>query len=144
MRAPLNLEDYIFEEIFIKPNPSFNINKRAEDAITVSCDILKNEDQLRYIIVMSIKTAKKGNRPINYKYSIRLVMRGLFSFDPKVDEEMRQKMIQQNGSSILYGLARGFASQTTAIFPHGKALLPAMNFLQPDSRKIVMHNPKKK
>jgi preprotein translocase subunit SecB len=53
-------------------------------------------------------------------------------------------MIGLNGLSILYGVARGVVAQATANCPHGKFILPSVNFIELMKSKAKESRTKKK
>lgn len=128
MQALLNIEDYFLEEILIKTNPDFNIEKNIEGELFIDFDIFKNDkNPLLFKIVMNIESNKKLD---NYPYYIIIKLNGIFSYPKEVDEEYVQKTISYNAPSILYGIARGIISQITGNYNYGKFILPSINIIE--------------
>ena len=69
-------------------------------------------------------------------YQIAFKISGFFSFPPDTEEETIQKMVGLNALAVLYGIARGVVAQVTANGPHGKFILPTVNFVEMLKKKV--------
>lgn len=109
MQQQLEIQNYFIEEISVKANTGFDRSKGLEAEVAVSCEIQQRKgDDFQYKILMEIKVdAAPGAQ--NVPYNIHLII--------------------NNGTSIVYGLARGIVAQVSANGPNGKFILPIMNLI---------------
>lgn len=136
MQSLLNIDEYFVEEMQVKANANFKKQKHGEKAeleekgeIRTTVNIKRRGNEPIFMIRMLIKVNSTKKAFENAKYQILLDIKGFFSFAKNTDEETISKMIPINGSSILYGVARGVIAQATANCEYGKFVLPAMNLL---------------
>ena len=136
MQSLLNIDEYFVEEILVKTNADFKKQKRGERGeleekgeIKTTVNIKRRGNEPIFMIRMVIKVNNTKKSFVNAKYQILLDIKGFFSFAKNTDEETISKMIHINGSTILYGVARGVIAQITANCEYGKFILPAMNLL---------------
>jgi preprotein translocase subunit SecB len=144
MLGLLNFEEYFVEEIYVKAKPKFEKKGRNEGEIAISFDIKRKDMELRFMIPMEIKLNHSKKDSFNAPYQVILKITGFFSFPKGTDEETIHKMIGLNGLSILYGVARGVIAQATANCPHGKFILPSVNFIELMKSKMKRPRTKKK
>jgi preprotein translocase subunit SecB len=144
MLALLNFDEYFVEEVYVKANPKFEKKDWNEGAIAISFDIKRKEMEPNFMIPMAIKLNHAKKDSLNAPYQIILRITGFFSFPKGTDEETIHKMIGLNGLSILYGVARGVVAQATANCPHGKFILPSVNFIELMKSKAKESRTKKK
>lgn len=79
---------------------------------------------------MTVSVAPQGyTADENPPYSLHLDIVGYFTFLPGTSDDVMIRMVHLNGSSMLYGIARGFVGQATGAARHGQFLLPAVNFI---------------
>lgn len=127
MNPPIDIIDYRVLEISVQQNPDFDENTTYKPEFNISTDFYEptgSEPLIR--LIMTIKSKKKA--PSNQAYKVILVIEGIFSYQADMEKEKLEQFFQLNAPSILYGLARGVVSQTTAIMTNGKFLLPTVNF----------------
>lgn len=144
MLALLNFEEYFVEEISVKTNPQFEKKGQNEGEIAISFDIKRKDMEPRFMIPMEIKLNHSKKDSFNAPYQVMLKITGFFSFPKGTDEETIHKMIGLNGLSILYGVARGVVAQATGNCPHGKFILPSVNFIELMKAKSKKTHTKKK
>lgn len=139
MNTPIDIIDYRVVEISVKQNPDFDRNTTFKPDFNIATDFYINtETDPVARLVMTVKHKKKPSS--NQPYKMTLLIEGLFSYQPDVEREELEQFLQLNATSILYGLARGTVSQTTAIMTNGKVLLPTVNFYNARQKKT---SPKK-
>ena len=142
MNPPLDIIDYRVVEISVKPNPDFDRNTKFKPEFNISTDTYINTgDEPVARLVMTIKYKKKPS--CNQPYKMALLVEGLFNYQPDMEQENLQQLLQLNATSILYGLARGTVSQATAIMSNGKVLLPTVNFYSARPKKASLKKYKK-
>lgn len=131
MTSPLQLNNYLLEELVIKANPSFDPTiKDGRKEGKISCTLSAFEAEKpphRFKITIAVSLKPSSEKPAMDPYYINVRMSGYFGFRENVEHDVMVQMVNYNGSSILYGLIRGFVTQTTAIGQFGKIILPTMN-----------------
>lgn len=137
MISPMQLNNYFVEEISIKENPAFDSSPDVERHIgTINCalNFAKGIDVADHFKVQMIVSVEPSTIPPALDpYQISLTVVGFFSFPPgtsQMSDFDKDKLVSLNGSSILFGLARGLVAQATGIGQYGKYLLPPVNFLE--------------
>lgn len=129
MQQQLEIQNYFIEEISLKTNKGFDRSKTLQAEVAVSCEIQqRKDDNFRYRIGMEIKVDVSPGAQ-NVPYNIHLIIVGFFHFDNTIDQETIDRMLVNNGTSIVYGLARGIVAQVSANGPNGKFILPIMNLI---------------
>jgi preprotein translocase subunit SecB len=131
MNSPLQLNNYLLEELVIKANPSFDPaikDGRKEGKLTCTLSAFESEKPPnRFKITIAVSLKPSSETPAMDPYCIDVRMSGYFGFRENVKHDVMLQMVNYNGSSILYGLIRGFVTQTTAIGQFGKYILPTIN-----------------
>lgn len=127
----LDVQAYHVHELWLRALEDYEPERPSRGGISVDFDVQQSEaDQSRYRIIMRINLAEGGYSPEeNPPYALRIVIFGYFAFDEGTSEEVMLRMINFNGLSILYGIARGLMGQATGSSVHGQFLLPAVNFV---------------
>ncbi|HET6464897.1 MAG TPA: hypothetical protein VFH55_04720 [Nitrospiria bacterium] len=133
-KGKLQLEDYIVEEISFKRGGQQKFNKKPEapeDKLNLHFKVENHKVQKdRYRIRMRIihNEGPLTNLPFN-RFQLMIVLTGYFLFDKGLDEATKNKMIYNNGMSVLYGIARGIIAQLTGGLGVQRAILPTLNLL---------------
>lgn len=144
MISSLQLNNYFVEELSVRGNPAFEPvgADRNPGQLSCSVDMAKGieEDDGNYRIGITVAVRPAASRPSLDPYEISLRVVGFFSFLPAPDmkSEDKDRMATLNGSSILYGLARGLVAQTTGVGEFGKYFLPGVNFVELLKNKAVV------
>lgn len=134
MISPLRLENCFTEELTVKTNPSFapSVEKRKEGKI--HCDVQfagNKKDPSKFRVSLTVFVEPAAEYPGIDPYLVRVKLTGYFGFSGDLPpEETIHRMLGLNGSSILYGIARGLVLQATGGGQWGKYILPAVNFVQ--------------
>ena len=131
--APLQLSSYVITSY------SYAINLDALHArmaspvtsqIEVDFDVRGHaSDPSKFLIDMSIDLNKKPSLSKKNLYQISLRILGEFQTEEGLDEASRQKLVFNDGSAIIYGIARGAVAQFTGSYGTDRHLLPAVNLL---------------
>lgn len=128
MQTPLEIENYIIDEIFVKANPKFNNSRPSKIGINTRSEIRQKKDNsLGFLICIVINIGDTTPEATNNPYNLKMAIRGYFNFIEGTATELVDKMLVNNGLSILYGIGRGIIAQVTANGPHGKFILPVAN-----------------
>lgn len=135
--SPLQLVRYLAPEIAMSANSAFNPAKPIEagtDQLAVQAVVAQqkapdNFQGRSWVIEMSItQTIKEGQ---NFPYTFKLALVGLFlCHDGKLANEIEERFVRTNGSSILYATARELVRSLTTLGPWGQVLLPTASFYE--------------
>jgi preprotein translocase subunit SecB len=133
MLAPLQLDDVVVESLLVRTNTDELPDPVSADQTPVpdvSLDILRVENELKFLIPFLVRINHRKADFRRYGYSVELKVLGFFSFPDKFEEHEAGHMIHTNGPAILYGVARGIIVQTLALTIAGKVILPSVNFVE--------------
>jgi len=128
---PLDIRLYHVDAFVFVAHDDYDLERDTNVALDVDFDVQQNTaEPLTYRLAMRIRVADGGyTAEENSPYGIRLDIVGYFLFAPDTTEEVMTRMINLNGASILYGVARGFVGQATGAGKNGQFVLPAVNFI---------------
>lgn len=129
---PLDVQSYHINELTFRAFDEFDEGRESAGGFNVDFDVQRNaNDESTFRIIMRIKLATDGyTTDENPQYGIGLTIVGYFGFAEDTEEELMQRMVRINGSSILYGIARGIVGQATGASKHGQFVLPTVNFVE--------------
>lgn len=134
MISPLRLENCFTEELTVKTNPSFapGVEKKKEGKLQCEVELAGNKnDPSKFRVGLSVSVEPSMEYPALDPYLIQVKITGVFGFSGDLpSEETMHRMVSLNGSSILYGIARGLVIEVTGNGRWGKYILPAVNFVQ--------------
>lgn len=97
---------------------------------TVKVQAYQANESDSYIVTLSVVLTENRARQAGAPYQFRLAMAGSFFFLEGTTEEVQRRMIHVNGSSVLYGIARGIVAEATSHGQAGKYILPSINLLE--------------
>jgi len=140
MLATLQLNNFFIDSLSIENSRFFDPTMDepcVEGQINCSHSILlpKDESSEPYMLALSIKVSPAEKKPALDPYLIQIKVVGFFTFTGKMDESEKEKMLDLNGASILFGIARGIVVQATGSGIAGKYILPAINFVEMRNQK---------
>lgn len=129
---PLDVRSYHINALVLRTLEEYDPDRDTAGDFNVDFDVQRSaQDEQSFRIIMHINVAQDGYTvDTNPSHSISLTIVGYFSFAQGTDEEQMQRMIRINGSSILYGIARGLVGQATGASKHGQFVLPTVNFVE--------------
>lgn len=138
--APLQLSNYVVTNYSYKINFSAKQPpKDRHDAGEADVDFTVKghaSDPNRFLVIMNIALNKKPAQFKKSRYQISMELLGEFQVRAGLNEEQKHKLIFNNGSAILYGIARGVVAQFTGGCGTDRFLLPAVNLLSLFASKI--------
>ena len=130
--APLEVVDYYVRAMSFEVNLKCDKNKPYQldlEDVEINNELvqMKNDkDGYAVILNIDIKAPKSKNTP----YAIKLEMYGYFNVPKKMPEEIRDKIVKTNGTSILYGAAREIIKDMTARGGYRPILIPTASFAE--------------
>lgn len=132
LRPQLDIERYHVDSFALTAHDDYDHSRESAGDLTVDFDIAERvDDALSYRLAMNIRVAEAGYMSeTNAPYTIAMRIVGYFLFAEGTPDETKARMLNLNGASILYGVARGFVGQATGASTHGQFVLPAVNFVQ--------------
>lgn len=129
-QTPLRLETYFFPKVQIEAIPEYvpqDALSEQDVDVTVNVGLLGNEKEpTRFQLMLKIDkiTAKSGSLP--YRVSLEAV--AIMTIDPGLKHPDIKRLVQVNGSSMLYSAARELVLMVTGRGPWGSFQLPTINF----------------
>ncbi|MDL5046545.1 protein-export chaperone SecB [Oscillatoria amoena NRMC-F 0135] len=136
-QSPLILIGYSVLELSIRANPNFDSQKPvkmdlSEFAVDSLCTLV-NPETNRWDVVLTLQ--HDVNQEKNQPYSFKLHLIGNFEVLKGYPEDKRTKLVEVNGPSILYGIAREIIRSTSAQGPFRSLLLPSVSFYPPKEKE---------
>lgn len=118
IESVLRLEDLCFEKIaFDRTGPK---NRNSEEH-QISVRIGENTEERVYRVVLSIQTIKKD------EYNLEISLRGIFSFNQDVDDNMKRELIKGNAVAIMMPYVRSELTLLTSQPGVDPIVLPPFN-----------------
>ena len=114
---------------FIELSDSNDIKKSIDVSHEImSIEKINDDKSLFGLIDVNIKVnARKENK----KYNVSMSIEGCFTAPVEIGKDMFKQMLQINGLTSLYSVARGFIQSTTSqTLMSGNVLLPMFNVVQ--------------
>ena len=114
---------------FTFSNPFINLPANAKYTVEVDYymdNVIKNENGHRGIVTINVKMKIRHKREIS---SLNLDLEGCFDFaDESITEENFEQMLQLNGVTMLYSIARSIIQTITSqSYLDGSVALPMIN-----------------
>jgi len=129
MKALLQLDGYWVEDLRVKAAPGI-VERHAWPVILprIQCEVFRAPEDAVYRVDLRLVAGPSAvARGLPYEY--RLQMYGIFSFESGTADDTQERLVHVSGPAMLYGIARGVLAQSTALGPHGRYLLPSINFV---------------
>lgn len=138
--SPLQLLEFAFEEVSVKPvlgfegkrhEPGFvtapgNLRMRADTGIALLAEHAKYSD-FGLKLLLSVEPKDANSAPYEATVGVKGTFR-MHQMDDMKDADERRTRALVNGVSILYGLVRDMVCTVTSRSIHGQMLLPTLNF----------------
>lgn len=145
--APLEVIDYYVRAMNFEVNLKCDKNKPSQldlEDVEIKNELLRMEyDKDRYAVILNLNIKSPENK--NTPYAIKLEMYGYFQVSKDMPEEIREKIVKTNGTSILYGAAREIIKEMTARGGYRAILIPTASFAEIKTesvKKEVLKNDK--
>lgn len=133
--APLIVQGYHVEHLSFSVNPHYDIEAPTTlDTEDVKVDSLTEEQvflsgntwEIRLQVVQNVSAGK------NAPYNFAIVIRGLFAVAEGFPKDRARRLVETNGTSILYGTCREVIRSVTSQGPYQALLLPTLSFYEPE------------
>lgn len=111
---------------FLVMSNSKNMKKKIDlSHLLGNIETLEDGEVLSGTIILNIKVSISENKK---KYSLDMAIEGCFNAPSQMGEETFKNMLEVNGISSLYSIARGFVQSTSSqTMLTGSVLLPMIN-----------------
>jgi preprotein translocase subunit SecB len=135
--APLQLSDYWLDSVSVRTNSNFDPKREADlevDSIKVKSDVklLKSDNQAEagtvWMVFLEIRQSLPEGKNIPYEFSLEMC--GIVAAHPSLTDEKRERAVQVNGPSMLFGAAREILRAATGRGPYAPVIIPSTNFFQ--------------
>ena len=142
--APLEVLNYFVKSFSMDTNMKCDKDKPKDLSlrnivITNRMFPAKNQKNCYMVFLnLEMKVPEGKNAP----YAIKMEMFGRFQVSERVPDELREKMVKTNGSSILYGAAREIIKEMTGRGIFRKIQFPTVSFADIPKEKHLPHNKK--
>src|SRR5688572_28669735 len=129
--SPLQLLDYFVAEFHFTLNSKFDATKELQNKLDQleaipRCD--KHADNpLKWTVVLELRYQPAVETNTRYLFSLRLV--GVFLVSEEFHKPSVERLVQTNGPSVLYSIARELVREQTARGPDGPFILPTASFV---------------
>jgi preprotein translocase subunit SecB len=132
---PLRLDRYFFPRISVEarrecslPAPDSSDDGLNALEVDVNIDLFKHDTEpYRYQVRLAVEglTVPDSEPP----YDLQLEVVGFFTVDAEAGEQPNiERLVQNNGASLLYSAAREYVLTVTGRGPWGAIMLPTLNF----------------
>jgi preprotein translocase subunit SecB len=128
--SPLQLEHSFVAESHVTASREFDSTKPADvraDEIIVATDIKPIGEDRRWEVTLRVQFTPGSGVNTPYFFTLELV--GFFRVETSYLEDRVQRLIQTNGPSLLFGIAREVLRNLTAHGPHPPMILPTASFV---------------
>jgi preprotein translocase subunit SecB len=136
--APLQLIRYWIDDLEIHANRQFDAEKEEGhylDSLDVNSNVRELDPPegatgdlgLFWLISLSIKVGDEAKD--TDPYGIHLNLSGILQSSPKVAADNVRRLVEVNGPSMLFGVAREIVRNLTASGPFPAVLFPSVSFL---------------
>jgi len=126
--AHVKLLDYFVKSFSFETNMKCEKEKpRDLSDVTIQNNwrpLKKHKNRYAVFLNMEMRAPEGKNTP----YAIKMEMFGYFQVPEEMPEELREKMVKTNGSSILYGAAREIIREMTSRGIFRKIYFPTVSF----------------
>jgi preprotein translocase subunit SecB len=132
--AHVKLLDYFVKSFSFETNMKCEKEKpRDLSDVTIQNNwrpLKKHKNRYAVFLNMEMRAPEGKNTP----YAIKMEMFGYFQVPEEMPEELREKMVKTNGSSILYGAAREIIREMTSRGIFRKIYFPTVSFAPLDKK----------
>lgn len=137
--APLIVQGYHVEHLSFSVNPHYDLEAptllgvedvKVESALEELVFPSGNSWEIRMQVVQNVAAEK------NAPYNFAIVIQGLFTVAEGFPNERSRRLVETNGSSILYGTCREIIRSATSQGPYQALLLPTLSFYEPETPDV--------
>jgi len=129
----LRLDSFFVESLAVEANRGLRPGKVYDERLAVRVEQGQrhdaSDDGVNVVVRLRINLNSPPKPKKRWRYRIRMLIGGKFVVLPDTPPQTADSLITYNAPSILWGLARGILSGLTGNFPHGRFLLPTMDFI---------------
>ena len=144
--SPLQVRDYFVESFHLDTNLDFKTSGETsgEPELALDFDFKKSENRPIFRVDLEVLVNRTDESFSKAPYRIRIKTQTVLEFISSFPEKDIPRLLGPNGLSMAYGVARGIVGQATGIAPHGKFILPTLNFIEILRDKLAVAEKTKK
>lgn len=140
----MQYKNYAVENISVESNLVSNKSQKNHvDELDIDFNILKEDNDQSFLIVLFINVNKSAKSFEFSSYRISLKLLSVFTFSPDTAKEEIHKLLAPNGLAMSYSTSRGIIGELTANSVNGKYILPSVNFIELIKKKSRKNTKKK-
>jgi len=133
--SPLQLDDSYIVEVIVKASDTeVSADFRSSD-IRIQADpkyTQSENDPLKWEVELNVLFCGAPEKPS--PYSGRAILRGFFTINGGLKEEIQKHIVAVNSPAMLYSTAREIVANLTARGRFGRMLLPSITFIDEKKR----------
>lgn len=132
-QTPLRLDRYVILRSLVEANQEYlkhapQASREPDCSLFLEVSTGKSDENPRqYQIGIKIKDLTSRSGPLPYRIEIEVA--GVFTVDESFQHAERERIIQVNSASMLFGAAREHILMLTGRGPYGPFMLPTINLL---------------
>lgn len=131
--SPLQLDFYFVSDFHFSLNKEFRLDGkpaiRDEDVLARPEAVANPQDKSKWTVTLNIKHEPPSGINSPYLFDLKLV--GFFRIHPDYPGDRIERLVQTNGASMLYGIAREMVREMTGRGPYFSVFLPSISFFEP-------------
>jgi len=137
--APVEVLNYFVKSFSMDTNMKCDKDKSRDLSLKniVILNRMFPSKKHKNVFVVFLNLEMKVPEGKNAPYAIKMEMFGRFQVSERVPDELREKMVKTNGSSILYGAAREIIKEMTGRGIFRKIQFPTVSFADIKKEKSV-------
>jgi len=125
--SPLRLEQYFVTSLKLEANSE--AEKHAAPVITARPDVSQHpSDPLKWMVLLEVELKSGEKAPAAYTGQVHFA--GFFAVDPKWPQDKIRKLVEVNGSTLLYSAVREMIANVTSRGPWPMVVLPSVSFVE--------------
>jgi preprotein translocase subunit SecB len=130
--SPLQLRDYSLLYLHIETNADFHSGEGnvLQNGLGVNFDFKRQEGTKTFRVDLDVVVNYPNEMFLRTPYRIRITLQSIVEFEGDYPEEQIPRLLGPNGLAMTYAIARGIVGQATGASPHGKFILPTVNFVE--------------
>ena len=134
--SPLHLTDYFITELHFTANAKFDPKQEViiqpdDFQIAVEAQPAKGDNH-RWQVVLKLQHQPAAEANVPCRLTVEII--GSFLVMEGVPDDRIKRLVETNGPSILYGIAREIVRDTSTRGPYPPVMLPSTSFYKPESQ----------
>lgn len=127
--SKLRFENYLAKELVFEINPSCTETEELELNLKFNHEMQLDYQQNKAVIILECSLFEEADKN-NYPFSLKLSLLGFFNFDTDLKEEEIIKLLEVNGTAILFPYLRSIITTVTSNIGVPPVIIPTMNIVE--------------